>query len=60
MEKEKGKVEENYLMELRNEVDAENKYYYEQRARQLYRKQDGSKLLEIQLRLLLKMIPELR
>ena len=46
-------------MELTQEVNQENMQYYEQKARELAKKQKSNKLFEIQLRLLIKALPEL-
>ena len=60
IKEERGRIEEKYLEDLQKEVAAENKEYYLQKAREIWKKQDGSKFLEIQLRLLVNSVPELQ
>lgn len=55
----KIEIENKYLMELRKEVELENKQYYEQKAKEMMRRQDGSIFLQIQKRLLIQSVPEL-
>ena len=43
----KIEIENKYLMELRKEVELENKQYYEQKAKEMMRRQDGSIFLQI-------------
>lgn len=43
----KIEIENKYLLELRREVELENKQYYEQKAKEMMRRQDGSIFLQI-------------
>lgn len=49
-----------YLDDLKVEVQKENKSYFEQKARDIIRKQKDSKFYQIQLRLLVSLVPELK
>ena len=56
----KEEIENKYLIELRREVTAENKQYYEQKAKEMMRRQDGSIFLQICTRLLVQSVPALK
>lgn len=49
-----------YLDDLKVEVQKENKSYFEQKARDIIRKQKDNKFYQIQLRLLVSLVPELK
>lgn len=53
-------IENKYLLELRREVSIENKQYYEQKAKEMMRRQDGSIFVQICTRLLVQSVPELK
>lgn len=52
LKQKKEEIENKYLLELRREVGSENKKYYEQKAKEMMRRQDGSIFLQICTRLL--------
>lgn len=56
----KEEIENKYLLELRREVSNENKQYYEQKAKEMMRRQEGSIFLQICTRLLVQSVPGLK
>jgi hypothetical protein len=60
LKQKKEEIENKYLIELRREVAAENKQYYEQKAKEMMRRQDGSIFLQICTRLLVQSVPALK
>lgn len=42
LKQKKEEIENKYLLELRREVSNENKQYYEQKAKEMMRRQEGS------------------